>query len=267
VPLFLAGLDGDGNPLCPTAWQQTAPGDLTPVTTWRPGLALCAVMGHAFDVLDVDPRHDGTESARSLRDQLGDSMPTIYARVATPSGGWHYWIAPLGVGKHTGFMPGLDLQGGKPDGTGRGFAFMPPTVRPSKADGVPRPYRWTEAPHTAPGNDTSGALLAKLIVEAVAPAPADRTPRSASPGKGDVTRPYVRAALAAELDAVANAAEGARNVQLNRSAYAVGRFAADGLVDVDAAEDALADAATHAGLDYAEAARTIRSAFRARGAL
>jgi hypothetical protein len=267
VPLFLARLDGDGNPLCPTAWQQTAPGDLTPVNTWQPGLALCAVMGHTFDVLDVDPRHGGTESARQLRDELANAMPRIYGKAQTPSGGWHYWLAPLGLAKRTGFRPGLDYQGGKPDGQGRGFAFIPPTVRPSKIDGVPRPYRWLEPPEPPADCDFSGVALAKAIAGPGRGSQRARAHIRQAIRMSELTRPYVRAALAAELSAVASAAEGARNVQLNRSAYAVGRFVADGLVDADAAEDALADAACHAGLDYAEAARTIHSAFRARGAL
>jgi hypothetical protein len=265
VPLFLAGLGGDGNPLCPTAWQQTEPGDLTPVNTWQPGLALCAVMGHAFDVLDVDPRHGGTESAVQLRDELADAMPAIYGRAKTPSGGWHYWLAPLGLAKRTGFRPGLDYQGGKPDGQGRGFVFLPPTVRPSKMDGQPRAYEWLEPPGCPADRDFTGAALAKVL------AGPGRQPAKTHVRQvvrvDSLRRPYVRAALAAELAAVATAAEGARNVQLNRSAYAVGRFVADGLVAADAAGDALADAACHAGLDYAEAARTVHSAFRARGAL
>lgn len=266
VPLFLAGLDGNGDPLCPKAWQQTEPGDLTPVNDYRPGMALCAVMGHTFDVLDVDPRNGGTESARRLRAELGDDMPRIYARVSTPSAGWHCWLAPLGIGKHTGFMPGLDLQGGKLDGRGRGFAFIPPTVRPSKMDGEPRAYQWTEAPHQAPEHDSSGVMLVKLILDAVTPAPAERAPRPASTA-AEITSGYVRTALTGELAAVASSPAGGRNVQLNRSAYALARFIADGQLDADATADALTEAASAAGLGYAEAASTIRSAFTARGAV
>jgi hypothetical protein len=224
-------------------------------------------MGHTFDVLDVDPRHCGTESARQLVTELAGAMPGIYGKAKTPSGGWHYWLAPLGLAKRTGFRAGLDYQGGKPDGQGRGFAFIPPTIRPSKVDGVPHPYRWLEPPEPPADRDLTGAALAKVIT---GPGGGSRHARAhirQAIRTSELTRPYVRAALAAELAAVANAAEGARNVQLNRSAFAVGRFAADGLVDVDAAKVALADAACHAGLDYAEAARTIQSAFRARGAL
>ena len=74
-------------------------------------------------MLDIDPRNGGAESLRLLAAELGENAPEIYWRVATPSGGKHFYIASLDIGKHIGFMPGLDLLG-------RGaFAFLPPTVR------------------------------------------------------------------------------------------------------------------------------------------
>jgi hypothetical protein len=267
VPVFLAGLAEDGSPRCPLGWQRTERGDLTPADCWEPGLALCAVMGHTFDVLDIDPRHGGAESARQLQSELAGAMPAVYGRTRTPSGGWHSWLAPLGLAKKTGFRDGLDYQGGRPDGDGRGFVFLPPTVRPSKVDGVMRPYSWIEAPTVAPPpDDDSGARLARLIT--------GQDKREAAAWKGVTARPgavkaasgYIRAALVAELTRVAEAAEGNRNTQLNSSAFALARFVADGLLDADATASALADAAEHAGLGQAEALGTIRSAFTARGA-
>jgi putative DNA primase/helicase len=133
------------------------------VDDWREGLALCAVGGHVFDWHDVDPRHGGDASAAGLSE-----LPTVCGKVRTCSGGWHDLIACLGIGKHTNWRPGLDLQGGKPDGTGRGFAFLPPTVRPSKADGVARRYIWEKTPEAPADADDSGRALAALILAEVA---------------------------------------------------------------------------------------------------
>lgn len=142
VPIFSARLKANGDPIPPTGWEKTRV-SVAAATRFRPSpsTGLCAVMGTVYDVIDIDPRNGGAESIRHLSDKLGDDGPEIYWRVNTPSGGQHLWIASLGIGSHGGFMPGLDLKGGRPDGSSRGFVFLPPTVRPSKVDGQRRPYK------------------------------------------------------------------------------------------------------------------------------
>lgn len=138
MPIFAARLQADGDPDRTDRrwrrWQETQPGasSYEAIDAWRPGLALCAVCGVVFDVIDIDPRNGGNEAFEKLSDVLGDSGPEVYWQVNTPSGGCHLYIACLGLGSHNGFLPGLDLKGGKPDGSGRGFVFMPPTERPGK---------------------------------------------------------------------------------------------------------------------------------------
>jgi hypothetical protein len=131
MPVFSCGLDRRGNPMPPEGWQETVVGD-SGVRGWKRGRALCGVTGVIYDVLDVDPRNGGAKSFAALFDELGDDLPDVDWKVRTPSGGIHMYIAPLGIGTVPGFMPGLDLKGGKPDGSSRGFVFLPPTVRPSK---------------------------------------------------------------------------------------------------------------------------------------
>lgn len=135
VPVFSGRLNRDGDPdvLDPrwNNWQGYEP-DHRRVDRYRPGEALCAVTGIAYDVLDLDPRNGGKLSLKQLGKQLGDAGPEKYWSVRTASGGEHMYIAPLCIGSRKGFMPGLDLKGGKPDGASRGFVFIPPTVRPSK---------------------------------------------------------------------------------------------------------------------------------------
>jgi hypothetical protein len=96
-----------------------------------------------------------------------------------------------------------------------------------------------------------------------------------SNGKDALTRPpanalrapdkYVAAAFKNEITAVASAWEGARNHQLNKSAFALARFVAAGQLDRDVVVGALTLAADQCGLIPSETAATIRSALVARG--
>ena len=171
MPVFTCRLDSDGNPSPPRGWENTR-ADPARAERWRPGLAMCGVTGTAFDVLDIDPRNGGRESLAQMIATLGDDGPEVYWRVATPSGGWHY-IEPLGIGSHNGILPGIDLKGGRPDGTGRGFVFLPGTVRPSKVTGRPGQYRPLDTLAALNGHgDTAGPLReyleARLAERAIA---------------------------------------------------------------------------------------------------
>src|SRR5688500_4720630 len=137
VPLFLAQPDpghwsGTGFAL-PSRWQQSTP-DPQIVDYWRPGMALCAVTGVVLDLIDIDPRSGGTLPE--------EATPPIVGLSRTPSGGMHYFVPALGVASRDGVFPGVDVKSGLPDGSGRGFAFLAPTVRVSKVDGVAREYIW-----------------------------------------------------------------------------------------------------------------------------
>src|SRR5688572_30602448 len=166
VPMFLA----PSNPASrhgfdlPIGWQMTEP-DVEVIERWRPGMALCAVTGRVFDLVDVDAYSGGTE-----RDV---PMPHSYLTAETPSGGRHHFVRTLGVESLDGKVaPGVDVKSGTLDGHGRGFAFIAPTVRRSKADGVPREYRWVLGPEgpvlptpDALAADGSGTLLRARVLE------------------------------------------------------------------------------------------------------
>ncbi|GAB3742472.1 AAA family ATPase [Microlunatus parietis] len=175
APVFLArpamryrswdpgGGDGGTGYRLPPGWQATEP-DLSVLDRWQPGDALAMVGGVLFDVIDTDRQHDG----EAARDQLRAAglWPTTYGTVATPSGGLHEYVTPLGIGKDNGGAvgPGIDLVGGLPDGSGRGFVFLPPTSRLSKITGEVRRYRWTEPLVLGEGaGDDSGAALAERV--------------------------------------------------------------------------------------------------------
>lgn len=196
VPVFVAepALDRDGNwqdkggsggtgYRLPRNWQNT-PADPATLDGWKPGMALCAVMGHTVDALDVDPRNGGTDSLAAM--VAVGLVPVSYGEQETPSGGRHYLIAALGVHSLDGVRPGVDLKAGADDG-GRGFVFLAPTARVSKATGEVVAYRWAEPPDLTAlaligGDDTGAALAAAVRPPETAPAASyDGPPYAALP--------------------------------------------------------------------------------------
>lgn len=203
VPLFLAepAMRGDawdpsgGSSGCgywlPPRWQRTE-ADPSVVDAWEPGLALCAVMGHTVDVLDVDPRHGGEASAAAI--QSKGLWPRTYGRQESPSGGWHDFIAPLGAPRRIGFRPGLDVL------TERSFVFLAPTRKLSKVTGKVGSYTWATAPDVeelALLGDSSGAWIAQEV---------RRAPDYDGPGYDgsdyDALTPIQQAAAKAHVEAV-----------------------------------------------------------------
>ena len=164
VPIFLAPYsDNRLGFRLPEEWEKT-PVDPTVVDRWKPGMALCAVMGHVVDAIDVDPRNGG--SIEALVAALGGVMPRVYGVQSTPSGGHHYLIAATGARKAQSLVTGVDIQAGNADGVGRGFLFLAPTVRESKLDGEARIYEWETRPNLDAlvlGDDDSGAGLIELL--------------------------------------------------------------------------------------------------------
>jgi predicted trehalose synthase len=73
-------------------------------------------------------------------------------------------------------------------------------------------------------------------------------------------RPYGRRVLAAELAALSRATPGQRNHTLNRCAFKVYRYVANGLLNDDDVRAAFTEAALAIGLDTAEVGRTLASA-------
>lgn len=179
MPMFLAHPDLGARHgwRLPFGWETNEP-DVSVVDSWRPGMALCAVTGHTFDLVDVDPRSGGSEA------DLGAVMPHSYLTAETPSGGRHHFVKTLGVPSLDGKVsPGIDVKSGTLEGEGRGFAFIAPTVRASKVDGVEREYRWVVGPKgpvlPSPdqlAQDGSGGLLRARVLE-IRRTSASSTPR------------------------------------------------------------------------------------------
>jgi hypothetical protein len=234
----------------PARWEETRP-DPSVVGNWVPGMALCAVGGGSCDFLDIDPRNGGRESAERLYQD--GAYPNGYGQQMTPSGGFHELIQPLRVGKGTP-APGLDVQGGRMDGTGRGFVFLAPTVRASKVDGIERPYRWTSPPDLPRllqwAGETSGAKLAAMVPQKRGKAKlatdasaffADETPHTTE--SADAT---IHKHCTAVHDHARRGWDGFRDT-LNRSAFAVGAYVGSGYLPYQTAVHLLTSAIQRAG--------------------
>ncbi len=124
-------------------------------------------MGHTLDLLDIDPRNGGDDARDTLVAQ--GVWPAVLGKAVTPSGGTHEFIKALAVGSRDAVRAGFDVKGGRPDGTGRGLAFLAPTVKLSKTTGELALYEWIDLPPSTAldADDTTGQALAEIIREAL----------------------------------------------------------------------------------------------------
>lgn len=236
----------------PDKWERTV-ADPGAVDAWRTGDALCAIGGHVCDFLDIDPRNGGAESSDALR--AAGVWPAAYGAALTPSGGRHELIQPLGVGKGE-LVAGVDLQGGRPDGSGRGFVFIAPTVRASKVDGVARSYRWSVEPDLALlahcRGEQSGLELAKLL-------PVSRNKLKLLEGgppaddyydawcTEDQARQAVATIATAITTRITERGWGGFRDALNKAAYSLGGYVGSGWMTEDQAMRVVTDAIGAAG--------------------
>lgn len=250
VPLFVAA-PTTANKLgfaLPDKWDRTV-ADPAVVDTWAPGLMLCAVMGHGLDLIDIDPRNGGDLAA------MDGETPASYAIAATPSGGMHSYIRSLGVGCRDNVYPGIDIKGGNADGSGRGLAFLPPTVRASKVTGQPAPYQWLVRPDLAKltREDSTGAALAEKIralkagTGAVVKTAADvpdwwlEYANQREPHSEQAAQKAIADKLTAVVSWKRDSGEGFRTV-IMRAAMTLGGYVGGGYLAADQATEALTEA-------------------------
>jgi hypothetical protein len=212
--------------------------------TRHPQANIGLATGHRFDVLDVD----GPAGARTIQElAAAHGLHSSGPLVRTGGGGWHYYLAPTGLGNvHSNGLEHVDWRGGG------GYVVAPPSRHASG-----HPYRW------APGRDLDSppAEVPAVLLERL-------QPRQIQRGTGPVQLPavadrpgdrYARAALAQELARVATAPVGERNRQLWESTRNLYNLVATGTLDQREVDQGLLDAAERCGLLAEEPRQTRRT--------
>ena len=272
---FLTGLDELGVPMFvatpaagtreyhrPAGWQQLDPADNADrLRAWRPGDALCAVLGGPVVALDVDPRNGGDASrTRQLLDGLG---VRTFATVRTPGNGAHLYVAghPDLPTVHAtvdreAFVghPGVELVSFGAN------AFLPGTQRP-KYQG--RGYEVVHQDFAAllDGGDPDGAEQLAGWVASHGAAPRDTQP-AAPPWTGGQPdrrqRAYLDAAATRQCGELASMGkDSGRNVRLYEAALKLGSLVAGAGLDEQEVRDRLTAAATDCGLSRDDGASSV----------
>jgi hypothetical protein len=211
--------------------------------TRHPQANIGLATGHTFDVLDVDgPAGEQAIQAFAAKHGLQSSGPLV----RTGGGGWHYYLAPTGLGNAS--PVGLEHV----EWRGRGGYVVAPPSRHASG----HPYQWL------PGRDLDlppgevPMVLRKRLerpqLRAVAPA------EFPTVGDGPAER-YARAALTEELARVAAAPVGQRNRQLWESTRNLYNLVATGALDRREVHQGLLDAAERCGLLDEEPRQTRRT--------
>jgi Bifunctional DNA primase/polymerase, N-terminal len=212
--------------------------------TRHPQANIGLATGHRFDVLDVDGP-TGAQAIQELAATHGfqSSGPTV----RTGGGGWHFYLAPTGLGNAR--PQGLEHV----DWRGRGGYVVAPPSR--HASGYP--YQW------APGRDLDippgqvpAVLLERLQLRQPRRPPWPLQLPAAADGPCDR---YARAALAEELARVAAARRGERNRQLWESTRNLYNLVATGALDHHEVDQGLLAAAERCGLLAEEPRQTHRT--------
>jgi hypothetical protein len=205
------------------------------------GVATGAASG--FDVLDIDPRHNGDEWYRANQYRLPNTRSH-----KTRGGGVHLLFRHepglrCSAGKETsGVAPGVDVRA---DG---GYAIWWP------AQGLQ-------------AHDVPIAQWPTWLLEQMRPKPRPKLFMTAFSFGSDRARRYAVAALRDAVRLVAAAGEGCRNDTLNAQTFAIARFVSEGALSASEIIEALSIAARVAGLPEDETARTVTSALKAASAV
>ena len=212
--------------------------------TRHPQANIGLACGHRFDVLDVDG-HIGAEAIRALAAEHG--LHSSGPLVRTGGGGWHFYLAPTGLGNAR--PTGLEHV----DWRGRGGYVVAPPSRHHSG----HPYRWIAGREL----DVPVAEVPAVLLERLERRPPQRPAgRVELPAVGDgLGDRYARAALAEELARVGAAPVGQRNRQLWESARNLYNLVAVGALDQREVDQGLLAAAERCGLLAEEPRQTRRT--------
>jgi hypothetical protein len=200
--------------------------------------------GHRFDVLDVD----GPTGAHAIHELAADyRLQSSGPLVRTGGGGWHYYLAPTGLGNVS--PAGLAHV----DWRGRGGYVVAPPSRHASG----HPYQWApDRDLDTPPGPVPAALWERLQARQRQQPTGPIQLRAVADGPGER---YARAALAEELARVAAARRGERNRQLWESTRNLYNLVATSALDPREVDQALLDAAERCGLLAEEPRQTHRT--------
>lgn len=202
----------------------------------------CAMSG--IVVIDIDPRNGGDKTFASLVASLGKLPAT--AEAVTGGGGRHLVCAAPTDAQFKGSLgPGIDIKF-------EGYIITPPSIHPSG-----NPYRWIRSLLDQMPAEPPAEWLAAMVKPAAPRVAAPAITTRAATG----CTPYGRAALAAELEAIRTAPEGARNTITNEASFKLASLCAGD--ELEDCRDDLVIAAMYAGLDEREARKTVESGWQA----
>ena len=211
--------------------------------TQQPQANIGLACSHRFDVLDVD----GPIGAQAIRAFAGHHhLESSGPLVRTGGGGWHYYLAPTGLGS----VRPRDLERVDWRGCG-GYVVAPPSRHRSG-----HPYTWVGGRDL----DTPLAEVPAPLLERLQHRQTDRPAPVSSVPVGDRPGPrYGQAALAQELARVATALRGQRNQRLWEAARNLYNLVAAGTLDDHQVHHSLLEAAERCGLLCDEPRQTQRT--------
>jgi Bifunctional DNA primase/polymerase, N-terminal len=212
--------------------------------TSHPQANIGLATGHRFDVLDVDSPA-GERAIRQLAAAHG--LASSGPLVRTGGGGWHFYLAPTGLGNvHPRDLEHVDWRGRG------GYVVAPPSRHASG-----HPYQWlTGRDVDTPPGPVPAVLLERLQPRQLQrPTGPDQLPTAAD---GSAER-YARAALPEELARVAAAPTGTRNRQLWESTRNLYNLVATGALIEREVHQGLLAAADRCGLLGEEPRQTRRT--------
>jgi hypothetical protein len=213
--------------------------------TRHPQANIGLATGHRFDVLDVDGP-TGAQAIRELAAQHG--LQSSGPLVRTGGGGWHFYLAPTGLGNvHPAGLEHVDWRGRG------GYVVAPPSRHASG-----HPYQWLPGRDLqVPTGEVPAVLLQRLQHRQPQRQPAGLVQLpTANNGPGGR---YARAAMATELARVAAAPMGQRNQQLWESARNLYNLVASGALREREVHQGLLEAADSCGLLADEPRQTRRT--------
>jgi hypothetical protein len=212
--------------------------------TRHPQANIGMATGHLFDVLDVDGPA-GEHAIRELAAEHG--LVSSGPLVRTGGGGWHFYLAPTGLGNvHPAGLARVDWRGRG------GYVVAPPSRHASG-----QAYQWMARRDLDAPLATVAAPLRERLERRPPQLPVDLVELVAvGDGPGDR---YARAALAEELARVATAPVGQRNRQLWESTRNLYNLVATGALDHREVDQGLLQAAERCGLLTDEPRQTHRT--------